>query len=404
MKNNPETRFQEFSEAWNTALIEDCFIERKERSGEGEMISVTINTGIRKAKELDRTVHIGDTSNYKVVRQGDIAYNSMRMWQGASGYSPYDGILSPAYTVIIPKQDIISEFFASLFKQPELIHTFELNSQGLTSDTWNLKFEKLKKITVSYPSSPEEQHKIAQFFSRLDSLITAEDKKLERLKTIKTASLEKMFPKQGETVPEVRFKGFVGNWEYRALKDITIEFQYGINASAKSFDGKNKYLRITDINDDLRVFNTTNLTSPESQDVESYVLHTGDIVFARTGASVGKTYLYNPNDGRVVYAGYLIRAKLNNTVCHQFILYATLTRRFSDYIRLTSQRSGQPGVNTKEYGEYVFQIPANKKEQVCIAEYFSRMDSLISAQEQKCTKLRSLKKSFLEKMFVSTPK
>ena len=220
MKNNPETRFQEFSEAWNTALIEDCFIERKERSGDGEMISVTINTGIRKAKELDRTVHIGDTSNYKVVRQGDIAYNSMRMWQGASGYSPYDGILSPAYTVIIPKQDIISEFFASLFKQPELIHTFELNSQGLTSDTWNLKFEKLKKITVSYPSSPKEQHKIAQFFSRLDSLITAEDKKLERLKTIKTASLEKMFPKQGETVPEVRFKGFTGAWEEHRLSDF----------------------------------------------------------------------------------------------------------------------------------------------------------------------------------------
>ena len=112
----PEIRFKGFSGEWQKGCIGDCFSERKERSGNGEMLSVTINSGIRKAKELDRIVQLGDTSNYKVVRQGDIAYNSMRMWQGASGYSQYDGIVSPAYTVIIPNERIDSRFFACLFR------------------------------------------------------------------------------------------------------------------------------------------------------------------------------------------------------------------------------------------------------------------------------------------------
>lgn len=189
----PEVRFKGFTGEWMESRIGDCFSERKERSGIGEMLSVTINSGVRKARELDRTVHIGDTSNYKVVRQGDIAYNSMRMWQGASGYSQYDGIVSPAYTVIIPKERIDSRFFACLFKTQHMIHVFELNSQGLTSDTWNLKYGQLRSIPVKYPVDLKEQIYIAEFFSRLDSLISAQEQKSAKLRSLKKSFLEKMF-------------------------------------------------------------------------------------------------------------------------------------------------------------------------------------------------------------------
>lgn len=405
MKNNPETRFQEFSEAWNTALIEDCFIERKERSGDGEMISVTINTGIRKAKELDRTVHIGDTSNYKVVRQGDIAYNSMRMWQGASGYSPYDGILSPAYTVIIPKQDIISEFFASLFKQPELIHTFELNSQGLTSDTWNLKFEKLKKITVSYPSSPEEQHKIALFFSRLDSLITAEDKKLERLKTIKSASLEKMFPKQGEAVPEVRFKGFTGAWEEHRLSDFLKVYV--------EKNEKNTYSKydIFSVSNECGVINQIKYQgkSLAGASLKGYkVTHKDTVIYTKSPLKnqpfgIIKTNKCCSGIVSTLYAVYTV----NEGIWPDFIqVFFSSDIRLNNYLRLIVNKGAKNTLLVSDEdaisGTVVF--PVDEKEQIYIAEYFSRLDTLISAQEQKSAKLRSLKKSFLEKMFVSTPK
>lgn len=159
--------------AWEQCKFEEYFEERNERSGEGELISVTINSGIKKFNELGRfDTKPEDLSKYKRVEVGDIAYNSMRMWQGASGYSPYSGILSPAYTVISPKTGVSSLFFAYLIKRPQMIHLFEINSQGLTSDTWNLKFPAFSQIEASAPTEIAEQKNIAEIFTVLDNLIT----------------------------------------------------------------------------------------------------------------------------------------------------------------------------------------------------------------------------------------
>ena len=158
------------------------------------MISVTINYGIKKFSELNRfDTKPEDLSKYKKVEVGDIAYNSMRMWQGASGYSPYSGILSPAYTVITPKLGISSRFFAYVLKKPEMIHQFEINSQGLTKDTWNLKFPTFSQILTSAPKTFSEQERIAEALIKLDNLITLHQRKCEKLKNIKKSLLEKMF-------------------------------------------------------------------------------------------------------------------------------------------------------------------------------------------------------------------
>ena len=192
-EDKPEICFAGFTDAWEQRMLGDVFSERSERSSEGELISVTINSGVVKASELDRKDNSSnDKSNYKKVEVGDIAYNSMRMWQGASGYSSYDGILSPAYTVIIPKEGIDSKFFAYDFKRHDMIQTFKRNSQGLTSDTWNLKFPTLKSVKVMVPCM-EEQTKISNFFERLDTTITLHQRELDSLKEIKKTLLQKMF-------------------------------------------------------------------------------------------------------------------------------------------------------------------------------------------------------------------
>ena len=116
----------------------------------------------------------------------------MRMWQGASGYSPYEGILSPAYTVIKPKENIYSKFFAQYFKRNDVIWLFRINSQGLTSDTWNLKFPALSRIYLNVPNI-NEQIKIANYFELLDSLITLHQRELDDLKVLKKTLLSKMF-------------------------------------------------------------------------------------------------------------------------------------------------------------------------------------------------------------------
>lgn len=190
----PKVRFKGFEGEWKAVKLGEIFSERNESNINGEMLSVTQHNGIIKASENGRFDNSNsDKSGYKVVMVGDIAYNSMRMWQGASGYSPYEGIVSPAYTVIIPQEGIHSPFFAYLFKNESIIKTFRLHSQGLTSDTWNLKFPAFSKIEVLFPMNIDEQKQIASFFTSLDRQIALHTQRLEKLKQIKAACLDKMF-------------------------------------------------------------------------------------------------------------------------------------------------------------------------------------------------------------------
>lgn len=190
----PKIRFKGFEGEWKKVKLGKLFSERIENNVDGEMLSVTMNNGIIKAAENGRFDNSNsDKSKYKVVKVGDIAYNSMRMWQGASGCSQYEGIVSPAYTVVVPNANIHSLFFAYLFKTIPMINLFRLHSQGLTKDTWNLKYPAFSIIEVSYPESKAEQQAIASYFTSLDRQISLQSQRLEKLKQIKSACLDKMF-------------------------------------------------------------------------------------------------------------------------------------------------------------------------------------------------------------------
>ena len=275
----------------------------------------------------------------------------------------------------------------------------ELNTVQGTSIKGITKDELLAK-TISVPVY-SEQKQIGSFFTQLDTLITLHQRKYEKLVNIKKSMLDKMFPKNGASVPEIRFKGFTDLWEQRKLGELSRSFEYGLNAAAKEYDGQNKYLRITDIDDTSRQFVSADITSPDANlaEADNYRLSDGDVLFARTGASVGKTYLYKKSDGLVYFAGFLIRAKIKESVSAGFIFQNTLTRSYERYIAITSQRSGQPGVNAQEYAEYQLMLP-ELFEQEKIAKLLEALDTLITLHQRKLEKLQNIKKSCLEKMFV----
>ena len=144
-----------------------------------------MNDGVKPRSEIEGKDNSSeDKSNYKIVRKGDMVYNSMRMWQGANGISPCDGIVSPAYTVLMPKQEINNGYFAALFKSVTLINEFRKNSQGMTSDTWNLKYPQIETIKVQIPSV-SEQDKVSELFSVLDERIATQAQLVESLKKYK---------------------------------------------------------------------------------------------------------------------------------------------------------------------------------------------------------------------------
>ncbi len=247
-----------------------------------------------------------------------------------------------------------------------------------------------------------EQQMIGTLFEKVDKLITLHQCKLDKLINIKKSMLEKMFVEKNTDVPEIRFKGFTDTWEQRKLGEVCNEFDYGLNVAAKEYDGINKYLRITDIDDDSRQFNFDNLTSPDisnNENTDEYLLRNGDILFARTGASVGKTYLYKELDGKVYFAGFLIRAHVGIDNYPYFIFQTTLTEAYAQFVKVTSQRSGQPGINAKEYSKYKIYIPKYFEQQM-IGTLFEKLDKLITLHQCKLEKLKNIKTSCLEKMFV----
>lgn len=169
------------------------------------------------------------------------------------------------------------------------------------------------------------------------------------------------------------------------MGELSKSFEYGLNVAAKEFDGKNKYIRITDIDDESHNFINDDLTSPNINlsNADNYKLSQGDILFARTGASVGKSYIYKESDGIVYYAGFLIRARIKEEVNPEFVFQNTLTKDYEKYISVTSQRSGQPGVNAQEYAEYKIMIPS-KEEQDKISDYMRKFDNLIALHQREC--------------------
>ena len=193
---NQSLSFDGSATRWQKKTIGDIFAERCERAnGDEELLAVTINTGIQKRDDIDKKDNSSENkSNYKKVYPGDIAYNTMRMWQGASGYSSFDGIVSPAYTVIYPiepnKQNIV--FWAYYFKDLDLIKKFQKYSQGLTSDTWNLKFAQLADIHI-YEPPYETQCNIANFLTKFDNKITIAEHYCNKLHSIKHGLLNSMF-------------------------------------------------------------------------------------------------------------------------------------------------------------------------------------------------------------------
>ena len=162
--------------------------------------------------------------------------------------------------------------------------------------------------------------------------------------------------------PKLRFKADDGSdfsgWEEKTLGELCAPLTYGMNAAATKFDGENRYIRITDIDDETHALLPNDIVSPSGELDDKYLVKKGDILLARTGASTGKSFLYHPKDGKLFYAGFLIKAHVLPSSDDYFIYSQTLTDRYWKWVKTASMRSGQPGINANEYASYSFAVPS----------------------------------------------
>lgn len=204
--------------------------------------------------------------------------------------------------------------------------------------------------------------------------------------------------KNAPNVPTLRFKTFEQKWEYSTIGECSISLEYGMNATAIKYDGKHKYIRITDIDEETSAFIPNPLSSPDGELEEKYLVKENDILFARTGASVGKSYLYNNNDGELYFAGFLIRARIKSEYNGTFIYYQTKSKKYDRWVKLTSMRSGQPGINSQEYSSYPIAL-TSKDEQDKIADFLQLLDNRISVQNKIISKYETLIKGLCDRVF-----
>ena len=199
-------------------------------------------------------------------------------------------------------------------------------------------------------------------------------------------------------VPNLRFPGFEGEWEESTLGDCSTGFDYGMNAASKPFDGEHKYIRITDIDENTSEYKEDGVVSPDSEIDEHYRVNENDILFARTGASTGKTYLYSPKDGRLYFAGFLIRMNVSSLNNARFVFYLTQTSRYKKWVQIMSMRSGQPGINSQEYSSYRCFLP-KLEEQQKIADLLTLVDRRISVQNKVIEDCTTLEKEIQNLVF-----
>ncbi|MGC4700066.1 restriction endonuclease subunit S [Enterococcus faecium] len=403
----PEIRFPGFTEDWEERKLGEVFqqtVEYIDPKEVGlELWSVTVENGLTpKSERYNREFLVKKNDKFKAIHPDEIVYNPMNMTLGSIGFnnSGKNVAVSGYYVTMKLNKGFDSKYFAAWLPSPNAINLYKLYATGSLIERQRVQFPTLSGIKTLMPIL-NEQKQIGLFFKQLDDTIALHQRKLDLLKETKKGFLQKMFPKNGAKVPEIRFPGFTGDWEQRKLGELAESFEYGLNASAKKFDGSNKYIRITDIDDINHKFNQNGVTSPDIDfaNADNYKLKKGDILFARTGASVGKTYMYRESDGLVYYAGFLIRARIKSKISSEFVFQTTFTDSYNQFIKITSQRSGQPGVNAEEYSNFKIMIP-NYEEQDAIGCFFKQLDDTITLHQRKLDLLKEMKKGFLQKMFV----
>ena len=186
----------------------------------------------------------------------------------------------------------------------------------------------------------------------------------------------------------MRFPEFSGEWKMATFGDIAKGFDYGMNAAAKSFDGNNKYIRITDIDEVSSQYLYDDVVSPDGELEDRYLVKENDILLARTGASTGKSYLYRNSDGKLYFAGFLIRANIYKHNSY-FVFSQLHTLRYKKWISVMSARSGQPGINSQEYASFPVYTTSLQEEDK-IATFLKLLDERIITQNKIIEKLQSL--------------
>ena len=381
----PNLRFPEFRNAsgWNEQEAGALFSNRNDEGVEGLPIySVTMNDGMVKRSSFDRDFYdIAEPSGNKKACKGDIAYNMMRMWQGAFGIAPEDCMVSPAYVVLAPGEGVRSDFFGYLFKLPQYLRLLTSHSQGLTKDRLRLYYKDFAQIPLRYPC-PQEQAKIAAALASVDALIVAHGRKVEALKVHKKGLMQQLFPQEGESQPRLRFPEFEGAGEWQEAK-----LEAACNMQAGKFVAASE----------IQVHSAEGLfPCYGGNGLRGYIAsftHLGRYpLIGRQGALCGNVKFAV---GKFHATEHAVVASPKKGLSVDWLFYLL------DHLDLNQFATGQaqPGLSVDVLNNVMTSIPNDEAEQQRIADCLTSLDDLIAAETQTLDTLKTNKKGLMQQLF-----
>jgi type I restriction enzyme S subunit len=331
------------------------------------------------------------------LRKGTILISRMNTVElvGESGYvdADYPNLFVPDRLWMATIRSMVDPLWLSyvLTWQP-VKSQISASATGTSGSMKNVSKPSLRAVKIPYPPV-DEQRAIAAALSDVDALLGGLDRLIAKKRDLKQAAMQQLL------TGHRRLPGFHAEWDAKRLGECLLSRpDYGVNAVAVPYSDRfPTYIRITDISDDGR-FRPDPRVSLKVAGAQWYFLNQGDLVFARTGASVGKSYLYDPRDGELAFAGFLIRVRPDPQVLVPAFLAAYVTTEpYWNWVRLMSMRSGQPGINGSEYAQLPLRLPT-RHEQAAIAAVLADMDGEIAALEARRDKTSDLKQAMMQEL------
>ena len=410
--NTPKIRFKGFTDAWEQRKFKELC----------DMVTVGIANSATHAYSDSGVVmfrnqnikpnFLDDTDIIHINSEFEVKYKNKRLKKNdllvaRTGY--------PGTACVVPEKYENSQTFTTLIARPnENVNPYFL-CQYLNSDIGIKYFEStqigggqknsgagiLNEMPVTLPSTIEEEKQIADYFIQLDNLITLHQRKCDETKQLKKFMLQKMFPKNGEKNPEIRFEGFTDDWEQRKFGDYNdLMTGYPFESDKFSEDGI-KLVRGMNVKRGYLDFSGDICVKWNScVGLENFLLKDGDILIQMDGALIGKSYAkIKENQLPALLVQRVTRARTNNKFASQDFMYQTIQRDFLRYIEMNKTETAVPHLSLNDIRNFEIMVPC-LAEQKKIGEYFDSLDNLITLHQRKCEKLKELKKFMLQNMFV----
>ncbi len=396
---NPEIRFGGFTDAWEQREFGNAFKQRIDylnpQASNVELWSLTVEKGLTpKTERYIRDFLVTKEDKFKAVKSGDIVYNPMNMTLGAIGYNdiPKTVAVSGYYVSMEPICDIDGYFIYTLMRTTQTIESYKMHATGSLLEKQRVQYPVFSCIRFRLPNLAE-QKLIGDYFHNLDNLITLHQRKYDKLADIKKSMLEKMFPKDGANVPEIRFNGFSGAWEQRKFSDMYEKVSEKNNLSYKTdriISVANMYFKadayITD-EEYLRTYNMFKLGDIAFEGNKSKKFAHGRFVENTIGDGI-VSHVFDVFRPKMTYDLLFWKYAINNEILMKSIL-----------IRCTKASTMMTNLVANDFLNEKFQFPCIE-EQKRIGEFLNSLDYLITLHQRELEKLKNIKKAMLNKMFV----